>query len=169
VLACVDVDYRPDGAVAACLLFAAWDAAAPSASYALTIESVAAYEPGAFYRRELPCVRAVLDRVDVDLDVVVIDGYVWLGPVGSDPGLGAHLHRVLGGSCTVVGVAKNPFRGGSGAVEILRGTSAKPLYVTAEGMPYQEAAARVAAMHGEHRVPTLLRQVDQLARTWVQP
>jgi deoxyribonuclease V len=45
-----------------------------------------------------------------------------------------------------------------------RGGSAKPLYVTAAGIAAETAAAHVAAMHGAHRIPTLLKLVDRLVR-----
>jgi len=38
------------------------------------------------------------------------------------------------------------------------------LYVTAAGMRLQEAADRIQRMHGPHRIPTLLKRVDTLAR-----
>jgi deoxyribonuclease V len=59
---------------------------------------VAAYEPGSFFRRELPATRAVLDGVQ-DLGLLVVDGYVDLDPDGR-PGLGAHVHDENGGGLT---------------------------------------------------------------------
>ena len=44
------------------------------------IDKVAPYEPGAFYKRELPCLMRLLDEVDRALEAVVVDGYVTLGP-----------------------------------------------------------------------------------------
>lgn len=166
MIVCVDVDYRTGLAVAACLELTAWDDEHASASHVVSLADVAPYEPGAFFRRELPCVEAVLAEVTSALDAIVIDGYVWLAPDRSRPGLGAHLHESFGGNVPVIGVAKNPFRGVTGAIEVLRGDSARPLYVTAEGVEPERAAAHVASMHGEFRVPTLLRRVDRLARTW---
>ncbi len=46
---------------------------------------------------------------------------------------------------------------------ILRGGSARPLYVTATER-VAELADRVRTMHGAHRIPTLLAEVDRLAR-----
>jgi deoxyribonuclease V len=46
-----------------------------------------------------------------------------------------------------------------------RGASARPLYVTAAGMPRADAADLVRAMAGRHRMPDALRRVDTLART----
>lgn len=51
------------------------------------------------------------------------------------------------------------------AIAVLRGTSARPLFVTAAGMPRAEAAELVRHMAGRFRVPDVLRRADQLART----
>jgi deoxyribonuclease V len=123
----------------------------------------APYEPGEFYRRELPYLLQVLARIDHpdELGIVIVDGFVWLGP--ERPGLGARLHEALEGRVAVVGVAKTGFHGAP-AQEVQRGASKKPLFVTAVGLEPQLAAAGVLSMHGEHRIPTLLKQVDRIAR-----
>ncbi|MES2572546.1 MAG: endonuclease V [Verrucomicrobiota bacterium] len=157
---CVDVDYRLSGAVAAGLWFRGWTASAVEHQAVASFDTVADYEPGAFYRRELPCLREVLAR-GPQAGVVVVDGYVWVGK--GMPGLGAHLHSVIGG--VVVGVAKTRFTPATDALPICRGTSRTPLYVSAVGMDAGAAAASVAAMHGPHRIPTLLKLVDSLARS----
>jgi deoxyribonuclease V len=77
-------------------------------------------------------------------------------------GWGAHLHEARG--IPVIGVAKTHFATAVDAVEILRGTSRTPLYVSAAGIDVTTAANWIAAMHGLHRLPTLLKQVDRLAR-----
>ena len=163
MIACVDVDYRGSGAVAACVLFHVWDDAAGVSETVVPIARVEPYEPGQFYRRELPCLLTVLEAAGGAPGVVVVDGYVWLADE-RDPGLGAHLHQALGGHAAVVGVAKTRFAGAGAAREVLRGTSRLPLFVTAAGMDVDEAARHVAAMHGPHRIPTLLKRVDQLCR-----
>ena len=160
MIACVDVDYRTGCAVAASLWFRGWAAESPSHDAVEYFSEVAEYEPGAFYRRELPCLLGVLAR-GPKADVVVIDGYVWLGDFA--PGLGARLHAAIGG--IVVGVAKTRYASATDAVEVRRGGSQSPLFVSAVGMPVEEAAARLREMHGTYRVPTLLKQVDSLART----
>jgi deoxyribonuclease V len=50
-------------------------------------------------------------------------------------------------------------------VEVRRGDSQKPLYVTAAGVSAEDAASRISEMHGPFRIPTLLKQVDTLARS----
>lgn len=97
----------------------------------------------------------------VDVDVVVIDGYVWLAT--RRPGLGAHLFDALGRSTIVVGVAKTSFHDNDAAIEVAR-ASTRPLYITAEGVDVRQAADDVRRMHGAHRIPTMLKRVDRLAR-----
>jgi deoxyribonuclease V len=159
LIACLDVDYRSQGAVAAGVWFRGWGSAAAEFESAVSLSEVAEYEPGSFYRRELPCMLAVL-KTGPQADVVVVDGYVWLADRAA--GLGAHLHAVTGG--VVVGVAKSRFAGATSAVPVCRGRSRSPLYVTAVGMSVTEAAESVTGMHGPYRVPTLLRRVDALTR-----
>jgi deoxyribonuclease V len=163
MLACVDVDYRDEGAVAACVLFRDWADEAPAAERVERIARVEPYRPGQFYRRELPCLLAVLGPVAEGLEAVVIDGYVWLRDE-SAPGLGGHLYEALGRAVPVVGVAKTRFRSAEVARPVLRGGSGRPLYVTAAGVSADEAARHVRAMHGPYRIPTLLKRVDQLCR-----
>jgi deoxyribonuclease V len=158
---CVDVQYGEKEATAACVGFHAWSDAAPARELVRRIADPAAYEPGAFFKRELPCLLAVLEPIRAELELVVIDGYVWLDASGRH-GLGAHLHEALG--LPVIGVAKTAFQGATFATSVLRGTSKQPLYVTAAGIDAQVAAQHLRAMHGEHRIPTLLKRVDRLAR-----
>jgi deoxyribonuclease V len=163
LLACVDVDYRSDHAAAACVLLRDWTDATPRDQLVARVGEVAPYESGAFYKRELPCILAVLARVSEPLGVVVVDGYVWLDARGR-PGLGAHLYEALGRAVAVVGVAKKRFGEGDFAEPVRRGTSDTPLWVTAAGMDRAAAADHLRAMHGAHRVPTMLTRVDRLCR-----
>jgi deoxyribonuclease V len=108
-------------------------------------------------------VLAALERPPSILDLVIVDGYVWLGP--DRGGLGFHLHEALGRQVPVVGVAKTRFAGDSTtAVPVLRGQSQRPLFVTSVGIPVVEAAERIRRMHGSFRIPTLLKEVDRLCR-----
>jgi len=162
--ACVDVDYREEEAVVACLLFEHWSAAQAVEAHTERVSPVEPYVPGQFYRRELPCLLEVLRPILHRLDTVIVDGHVWLS--GDEPpklGLGAHLYEALGGQVPVIGVAKTPYPGAP-AAEVRRGQSANPLYVTAVGLSLEEAARHVAQMHGPHRLPTLLKEVDRLCR-----
>ena len=64
----------------------------------------------------------------------------------------------------MIGVAKSRFRTATHAVPVLRGSSARPLYVTAAGMPAADAADIVRRMTGRYRLPDALHRSDALAR-----
>jgi deoxyribonuclease V len=131
------------------------------AEKAAVVPEVMAYRPGEFYRRELPPIRAVLRGV-AGLGLLIIDGYVDLDPSGR-PGLGAHAYAEFG--VPVIGVAKSAFVAATHAIPVLRGTSARPLFVTSIGLPRADAADLVRHMAGRFRLPDALRRVDTLART----
>jgi deoxyribonuclease V len=162
MLACMDVDYRTEVTVAACVLFRDWTDAAEASHVVERGPPAEPYEPGQFFRRELPHLLKVLAAVREPLETVVIDGYVWLGE--ERPGLGAHLYEALGRRVPVVGVAKTAFHSSGLAVPVLRGQSQRPLFVTAVGVDPREAAEQVRRMHGVSRIPTLLGRVDRLCR-----
>ena len=161
MFAATDVHYLPsDGARAALVL--ADDAAFSviTSEKAVLVPHVAPYQPGEFFRRELPPLRSVLSGVR-DLELLIIDGYVDLDPAGK-PGLGAHAHAEFG--VPVIGVAKTRFAPAVHAVPVVRGQASRPLYVTAADVPVAEAADMVRAMAGKYRLPDALRRVDALAR-----
>jgi len=163
MLCCLDVDYRSDSVVAAAVCFDDWTSEFPTRQYSVTSNSPPEpYEPGNFYRRELPYLLAVFAQVGEQPATILIDGFVWLGT--DQAGLGAHLYEALGSRSAVVGVAKRPFRDSSVGAPLLRGTSTRPLYVTSVGISLADAVAGVKAMHGPHRIPTLLKRVDRLCR-----
>jgi len=161
--AAVDVHYPAQGGARAALV-TAWEPrfARIAEQRVRWLASAAPYQPGRFYTRELPALRAVLADLDHALSLVIIDGYVDLDPHGR-PGLGAHLYADL--QVPVIGVAKTAFRTASHAVAVRRGDARRPLYITSAGIPVERAAALVAAMAGPYRLPDALRRVDALARS----
>ncbi|MDV6373240.1 endonuclease V [Deinococcus arenicola] len=166
MLICTDVDYRPDGtARAAGVLFQDWTDATPADELVVSIPEVEPYQPGAFYRRELPCLLALLEQAAQAhaLDAVVIDGYVTLDTDGRT-GLGTYLFEALDGKIPVIGVAKTAFQGSGHAVAVTRGGSLNPLFVTAMGLDVAQVAQHVKQMAGLHRLPTLLKRADSLCR-----
>lgn len=166
MIACLDVDYRLNKGVAACLVANDWHNSQAVNVYATTIHDILPYEPGAFYKRELPCLLQVLGLVQEALDFIVVDSYVWLDQALSHRGMGAHLYYALHGRVPVIGVAKTHYEGTDEvAIEVFRGDSRSPLYVTAIGVETAWAAEKVRIMHGNFRLPTLLKEVDSLCRT----
>ena len=158
----LDVQYNHDYAIGAALAFSAWSDPEPCSETTLLVRGVEPYEPGSFFKRELPVLLATIAELPFTPNLLIIDGHVWLGP--DKPGLGWHLHQQVEMRMPVVGVAKTSFAGAAHAHKVFRGVSRKPLYVTSVGMEGDKAARAIASMAGEHRLPTLLKQVDTLAR-----
>lgn len=122
----------------------------------------AAYEPGAFYKRELPFLLAALKQHDLtQVETIIIDGYVDLTP--HHPGLGAYLFEALAEKVPVIGVAKSYFRD-TNAIPILRGKSTRPLYVSSRGIDPAKVAQLIKDLPGPYRIPDFLKAVDQATR-----
>lgn len=163
MIVALDVLYGDGGeALVGVVGFESFDASEPVFEMSMPMSGCAEYEPGAFYKRELPCLLAALAKVP-GASMIIVDGYVDLDEAGR-PGLGRKLWEALGQAIPVIGVAKTPFHGIPKDWELLRGKSANPLLVTAAGVALAEAKKNIASMSGEHRMPTLLRRVDQLSR-----
>ncbi|HFC93708.1 MAG TPA: endonuclease V [Leucothrix mucor] len=159
----VDVHYTNTTALCAGILFNHWNTSDISQKLLTHTENIQAYESGSFYKRELPCIMNLIKQHNITPELIIIDGYVFLDGE-SEAGLGKYLYDSLKGNTPIIGVAKKAFNQIAPDYEILRGISTKPLYITAIDIPLAEAKEKIATMHGEHRIPTLLRQVDQLCR-----
>jgi deoxyribonuclease V len=162
MIAALDVRYDEDALIGhgAAVIFERWEDAEPLAEYTAAFNGVSPYVPGQFFKRELPCLMALLGKVREPLDQIVVDGFVSLD---ERPGLGLHLWEALGSKVAVIGVAKNHFRFAT-PVEVVRGSSKRPLYVTSVGIDPSAAVEAIRKMHGTSRIPTLLKRVDRLTR-----
>ncbi|MDW7694019.1 endonuclease V [Flammeovirgaceae bacterium SG7u.111] len=163
MILCLDVQYSEEKAFIAGGLFEKWTDA-NFLSLAKTIyEEPQAYESGKFYKRELPCLLKLIGELETLPSLIVIDGYCFLSSK-EDKGLGSYLFDALDQKTPIVGVAKNSFKRSKAAIEIYRGQSEKPLFVTAVGIETNQVAEKVKNMHGEYRIPTLLKLVDSAVR-----
>ncbi|WP_218965971.1 hypothetical protein [Snodgrassella communis] len=67
--------------------------------------NIAPYQSGQFYRQELPCIMALLDKIGLStISTIVIDGYVHLAD--GKIGLGGYLYHALDKTIPIIGVAK---------------------------------------------------------------
>ncbi|MBK8015145.1 MAG: endonuclease V [Deltaproteobacteria bacterium] len=163
MIVALDVHYTGSTAHAAAVGFDEWQSDKCIASYTAMESPVAEYEPGKFCVRELSPLLKVIRQIDSNITTYVIDGYCHLS---SDlaPGLGAYLHEALAEPTAIVGIAKNRYRQTQHAIEVFRGKSRRPLFVTSIGIEYDVAGRCVQSMTGQFRVPEMLKAVDRLAR-----
>jgi deoxyribonuclease V len=162
----IDIYYYKTYAKCVGLLFL-WEDEVPTKVIEATVDGVADYVPGEFYKRELPCVMAVIDQVrKYKIDCIILDSHVQLGE--GKKGLGEYVYEAVDQKYPIIGVAKSSFQGNAEFVrEVRRGESENPLYVSAVGCDLDEAAESILNMHGEYRIPTILKEVDRIGRASV--
>ncbi len=129
----------------------------------IEIDKVAPYESGQFYKREMPCLLALINQIEEPFDVIIIDGYVFLDGI-SKAGLGKYLYDNLIDKKPVIGIAKNHFYDIPEDYAVWRGISKHPLYVTSIGIEVKNAKELVSKMDGDHRMPKMVTYVDKLGR-----
>ena len=131
--------------------------------YTIEVNEVAPYESGQFYKREMPCLLALINQIDEPFDVIIIDGYVFLDGV-SKAGLGKYLYDNLDNKKPIIGIAKNHFYDITEDHAVWKGISKQPLYVTSIGIEVENAKKIVSKMDGNHRIPKMVAYVDKLGR-----
>ena len=160
-----DTYYYDGKAKTVCLEFTEWNQSENFKIHTEIIENVEEYIPGEFYKRELPCILSLLNKIDLKkVEVIIVDGFVYLDDE-KKYGLGGHLYEKLNQVIPIIGVAKTNFA----SIEkhkrsLLRGDSQKPLYVTAIGIELDDAFQKIESMAGEFRMPTLLKEMDRLTK-----
>jgi deoxyinosine 3'endonuclease (endonuclease V) len=99
-----------------------------------------------------------LEKVESDsIEAIVVDGFVVLDDFGK-VGLGGHLFEKLNTAVAIIGVAKSGYHGiEKNVLELQRGDSKKPLFITAKGIELDRAHECLKSMHGNYRMPTLLQ------------
>lgn len=170
------------------VIFENWDDSEPLEIKEAWSHEFGPYIPGEFYKRELPCMLDLLLTIPdlKDFDAIIIDGLAHL-PMTDDrkvaEGLGIHLENELErrgiidrttdygiNHVGIIGVAKSRFSAADkdpGISKLYRGTAKTPLYIDTTWFGYSSASAAecIKSMHGEHRIPTLLKLVDTLTKT----
>ena len=160
-----DTYYFDNKAKTVCLEFENWNEDKNFKVHTEIIDNVSEYIPGEFYKRELPCIISLLNQMNLkNIEVIIVDGFVYLDD-DKKHGLGGHLYEKLNKEVPIIGVAKTNFA----SIEkdkkaLVRGESAKPLYITSIGIDLEEAFQKVESMAGEFRIPTLLKELDRLTK-----
>ena len=164
MLLAIDIYYRDAIAKAVGILFN-WEDESPASVIIEWIEGVEPYVSGEFYKRELPCILKVVEKVDArKIEAIIIDGYVYIDNE-KKYGLGGYLWEVLNGKVPIIGVAKTSFFKNKETVQgIIRGNSKNPLFISAIGINIVDAANLVRTMKGSFRIPSILKRLDQLTK-----
>lgn len=161
----IDVHYKTDYAKTVLLFFENWQSETPANVITHITKDVLPYEPGSFYKRELPCILNALQETTLEaIQLIIVDGHIYVDNDGKY-GLGGHLYEALNKKLPIIGVAKTYFQSNQETVvEILRGESKKSLYVSAIGLEKEVAATHVKNMYGAYRLPHLLKLMDQISK-----
>lgn len=160
-----DTYYYEDFAKTVCIAFEDWFSDVEKEIFAEKTKITSDYESGAFYKRELPCILSLLAKIKLhENDIIIVDGFVTLNNDGK-MGLGGYLFEALDQKIPIIGIAKNDFSAPDDKRRtVLRGESKTPLYLTAMGIDVDEIKIKLEKMHGNYRIPTLLKKLDQLTR-----
>ena len=163
----IDAYYYDDKAKVVGILFTDWKDSEPVEIISEYLTDIADYESGSFYKRELPCIMELLRKIDLSkVEIIIVDSFVYLDD-NQKLGLGGYLYQSLEERIPVIGVAKNSFHGNNkNVLEIFRGDSKKPLYISSIGIDLDESAILIHSMHGDYRFPTLLRLLDTRTKDW---
>ena len=162
----LDVHYKNNYAKSVGITFLTTNDETPQETIIERLEEIAPYQPGQFYKRELPCLLQVISKVNLnDLEAILVDGHVFVDNNGQF-GLGGYLYDALDRKVPIIGIAKRAFHANKDTViEVCRGTSNNPLHISAIGMEVIKAAQFIKEMHGNHRHPTLLKILDGITKT----
>ncbi|MEN6668752.1 endonuclease V [Psychrobacter sp. B38] len=121
----------------------------------IDVNNVVPYESGQLYKREMPCLLALMNQINEPFDAIIIDGYVFLHGVEKAE-LGKYLYDHLVNKKPIIGIAKNHFYDITEDYAVWRGVSKHPLYVTSVGMDLTKAREIVSEMEGDHRMPKMV-------------
>lgn len=162
----IDVDYDEEtrkGHVAGIVVK---EILAEQEEYVLTaiVTEIEDYIPGQFYRRELKSIESIICQMNIeDIEMIVVDGYADSGT--EEHALGTYVYEKY--KIPVIGIGKNRYnRCVLKNIEVYRGDSKKPLYVTSKGIDNEQAKKLVGKMAGKYRLPYLVKIADNRARDW---
>ncbi len=160
-----DTYYFDNKAKTVCLSFEDWNIEYNYNVFTEIIYDVEEYVSGEFYKRELPCILSLLSKIELEkITAIIIDGFVFLNDENKF-GLGAYLYEKLDKKIPIIGVAKKDFATiQNNRLELYRGKSKNPLFITSVGIDLVQASQKIREMNGEYRIPTLLKKLDRLTK-----
>ena len=104
-----------------------------------------------------------MKQIKEQISLIYVDANVWLSD--TKRGLGKYLYDSLDKKIPVIGISKSYFLNNTDlVVPVLRASSLKPLYVSAIGIDLNLACEKVKQMHGEYRLPEMIKLADKESR-----
>jgi len=160
----IDVYYKENDAKIVGVLFN-WKDEMPQNTIIEQITGIEDYVSGEFYKRELPCIEAILKKINLnEIEAIIIDGHIYVDNDGTF-GLGGYVWESLHKKIPVIGVAKNSFfRNKDTVKEVFRGESKKTLYVSSIGIDLDTATNLIKDLKGNYRIPTILKELDRITK-----
>jgi len=160
----LDVHYRENLAKSVGILFN-WQDSVPKEIVCEYIYEMEEYIPGQFYKRELPCLLKIIEKIDISiLDAIIVDGHIYVDN-NFEYGLGGKLYEVLDKKIPIIGVAKTPFFKNKETIrELYRGESKTPLYISSIGLNLDIVIDCIKNMYGKSRMPYILRDLDKITK-----
>ncbi|MEN9908550.1 MAG: hypothetical protein RLZZ540_1699 [Bacteroidota bacterium] len=157
----IDVSYEKNTAKVVGGFFENWNDEKLIKISTKTVNNVTEYISGEFYKRELPCITEFLNDYSLkEIELIIIDGFVFLND-DNKKGLGAYLFESLDKNIPIIGVAKTSFHNNNkNVIDIFRGNSKKPLYITSIGIELLKASDLIKNMFGNNRMPNIIKQID---------
>jgi len=164
MLLAIDVHYREKEAKAVGVLFH-WEDEEPKEVFVENLQGIEDYISGQFYKRELPCLLKIIEKIDISiLDAIIVDGHIYVDN-NFEYGLGGKLYEVLDKKIPIIGVAKTPFFKNKETIrELYRGESKTPLYISSIGLNLDIVIDCIKNMYGKSRMPYILRCLDKITK-----
>lgn len=161
----IDVSYQVNNAKVVGGFFENWNDEKLIKVSQKIVNNIKEYISGEFYKRELPCILEFLNDYDInEIELIIIDGFVFLND-DNKQGLGCYLFESLDKRIPVIGVAKTSFHNNNkNVINLLRGNSKKPLYISSIGIELLNASDLIKNMFGNNRMPNIIKQIDTQTR-----
>lgn len=159
----IDTYYRSEQeAYTVGIIFEEWDDKKPLSIVDDVNETFDRYIPGEFYKRELPCILRILNKINIlEFDSIILDGYIDLKDNEGNikPGLGRRLCSKINihDDLDIIGIAKSLYcRTDEISYKLVRNSS-KALYcqsLRGNSLDF------LKYLDGDYRIPTLLKLLD---------
>ena len=164
MLVAIDTAYSDTSSATGGVIFESWESTEPvDILVSKLLNKPKPYQSGEFYKRELPCILYLLNKITHPLEYILIDANVFLDGT-KKPGLGKHLFDALDQNTDIIGIAKNRYHLMPQKHAVIRGESIHPLYVTTTSNNLTSVKNNIALMAGDFRIPSMLKLADKISK-----